>query len=195
MNRREKILAVATGVVVTLLLAYQFGLGPYLESREGAGLSLGGDVAEARETLVDYTRTLQNWEKIERDYQQIAMASHQGEQNLSAAEQFNRDLFTLLTSRLNVVNPNISAAGFEPIPNVDDYYFVVIAVSNLSGSPDQMINLLREMENLGLIIKGYTLDRANARGGEDLVTLNFEVARLVKHDEQSRRLLRFSRRP
>lgn len=189
MQRREKLMVIITAVVVGTLLFYQFVLADWLESGESSGST--SELAQAREDLLEYKSILEDQGKIESKYNRLAMAS-EAAKGTSPEDIFNKDLYNLLTDKFHVATPRMEPARQEVIPNVDDYYFITIKVNEISGPPRQMLELLRNLEAMGLIITSFRLERMSERES-NLVRMDFEVARLVKHDEKSRKRMSYRR--
>jgi hypothetical protein len=64
-------------------------------------------------------------------------------------------------------------------------------VPDLRGTPQEMIRILRELVRRGLIIKNFSLILTGGERGPLTAELNFTVARLVKHDEDSRKRYKY----
>ncbi len=184
MNPRERMLLIITVVVVGGLMAFHFLSGTIEEQLASTGGS--GELTEARDELQSYIDTLRDSARIKHQYEQLPMAA-EGTGDATAEEIFNLDLVNLLNNKFNIPSPRLTAPKADLVPNVEDYYFISITVSALSGTPEQMIDLLREIERMGLIITSFKLDRGAQLRHADEVSLEFDVARLVRHDEQSRR--------
>jgi hypothetical protein len=176
-----------TILVVGCLLLYQFVLADWIESSGSAGGS--GELSGAVQELRDCSNMLkQRWE-IEGKYSQLALAS-EAAKGSSPEDIFNKDLYSKLTEQFKIMMPRMAPARFEVIPKVPDYYFIKIKVDGLSGPPRQMLTLLQELQKMGLIITNFKIERQSDRDAAQ-VSLDFEVARLVKHTEKSRQSMAF----
>lgn len=190
MQRREKMMVIVTAVIVGALLLYQFVLADWLES--GGSLAATGELAQVRQDMLDYKKILEDRAAINSEYASLAMAS-EAAKGTTPEDIFNKDLYNLLTEKFHLATPRMEPARQEVIPNVDDYYFITIRVNELSGPPRQMLELLRNLEAMGLIITSFKIERVGERDA-GLVRMDFEVARLVKHTEQSRKRMSHLRR-
>lgn len=186
MNQREKIILIVTLTVVCGALAFNF-LGDSLPGF-GAGDEGGiGDVANERRRFKNNLETLRRSDDINDQYKAIEVGLKEGEPGTWPERAFSNELFDLLTERLKVQNPRIEPASFSAIPNIDDYCYVDIPLQ-IQGDFNEIMRLLRDMEQLGLLIKSFRINQRN-RNQNDIVDLNLTVARLVKTDKRLKRLI------
>jgi hypothetical protein len=188
MKKSERNLTIITVTIVVLALLYNFVLADLFTGGDGgAETSATVDLADEQTRFERYASTLRDGPAIRQRYQAIAsLESGEGDAR-TPAESFGNELYTLLTRRLNIASPRIEPPNYSVIEDVDDYYFVEIEVG-VGGTYDQLVQLLLDMEQLGLLIKTFRFEMAG-RGANGEVSLNVTVARLVKHDDYSRRRL------
>lgn len=189
-RQREKTLMIVTAVIVVLGLGFSF-MPEDLEfslPMFGARIETAGSLGEARKTFRTYRGWIQRGERIEADFRRIRFASPPESPGRRPQDEFARELYDLLTRTLNVPTPDIGTAAFTRIPDVDEYYFVELEVS-VEGSYDQLTDLLTQIDRRGLLIREFIMQQSR-RGTDDRLSLDFVVARLVKHDEDSRRYLK-----
>lgn len=186
MNQRERVILIITVVVAGLTVGLQF-LGDSAPSGESA-VAASGDLELEQRRFRDNIELLNQGDKIRSQYKAIEVGLKEGAGNQRPETAFSNELFNLLTERLGAQNPRIETASFTAIPKVDDYCYVDIPLQ-IQGSYDQVMQLLREMDQLGLLIKTLKLGQRN-RNQNDIVDLNLTVARLVKTDDRIQRILR-----
>ncbi|HOE97416.1 MAG TPA: hypothetical protein PLS90_01025 [Candidatus Sumerlaeota bacterium] len=189
MNRRERILLIVTVLIVAPLLIYHFFLADWLEGMAGQA---GGDLSVERARFASNIATLADRRQIETAYSRIDFSQSQPLPGQNATEHFLNELYGLLTEEFQIMNPRIEKARPQAIPDVPEYYFVELEVT-VEGSPEEMLRLLVNMENRGVLIKSLTIDTRSGGGfgrDDELVNLTVEVARLVKHTEESMKMMR-----
>jgi len=187
MKPREKILLAAT-VLVCLVVLYAFFPADLFEGATAAS----GDSASlsaAQKTFQDNFTALQDPDQIRAKYQAIAFNLPEQEAGKDPGGTFQNQLFKLLVDRLGVKNPRVSSPTLSRIPSVDDYYFVDIEVQT-SGTHAELMKLMQDMESLGLLIKSFKFQQGSGYGIQrDQINLTVKVARLVKHDAASHKLM------
>jgi hypothetical protein len=184
-NKRERMLLILTLAVVVPLLAYHFFMADAIEGALAGGT---GELGEARGQFRQYAKTLEDSRNIREQYQAISFTSPEREGNLSPAQTFQNQISTMLTQQFNIMTPQIESPTFSAIKDVDDYYFVDIAMQ-VSGPDKQIVSLIQDMNRMGLLIKRFDLKRLSLKFSDSL-QLDIEVSRLVKHDAASRKLLK-----
>lgn len=183
MKNREKIFLIVTILVVGAALFYEFALSGRIDSDdspEGAG-----ELSAAVKELNGNYRVVKDKNTIDRKFQELLLASEMSKGD-SPEDIFTKDLYNMLTGqKFGVISPQMDPARFDKIPKVPDYYLIKINVEKLAGPPRQMLSLLQDLEDMGLIITRFKIDRQGDRDAAQ-VSLDFEVARLVKHTRESR---------
>lgn len=184
MKQREKIVLILTIVVVVGAILYQFVLsGSGEEETESAEATT--ELSAAVQELHDNYEIVKDKKNIDRKFQELVLMQEKSGGD-SPEDIFSRDLYNMLTGdKFGVISPQMDPARLDVIPKVPDYYMIKINVEKLSGSPRQMLSLLQELENMGLIITHFDIKRQDDRDASQ-VSLEFEVARLVKHTKESR---------
>src|SRR6185295_8608133 len=99
------------------------------------------------------------------------------------AAPFSDELFALLRDR-GFSTPSMDPPKYAEIENVDAYCTVDIT-ARLNGAPFRLTSLLGEMEQRGMLIKAFDLNRANSRDPNE-IALTVTVARVIKQDDTSR---------
>ena len=188
MNKRERILLITTVIIVGVGGILYFLPEDLLKSLRGG--NGGGDLNTVRQTFTNYGTILKRAPKIRDEYQEIAFGqSSNPEAGQTPSEEFSNELYNLLTERFGIAGPDIDKARLSSIEDVPEYYFVEIPL-HVKGELPDMIRLLINMEGIGVLIKSFDLAQAPSRQEEIQVNLDVEVARLIKHDEQSRELFK-----
>ncbi len=185
MNKRERTLLIVTVVVLVIGGVLYFMPENLLQTLRGGG----GDLASAQKTFQNHLKTLKQGREIRAKYKRIEVGQSKPKPGQTPSEQFSNELYQLLTERFRIAGPNIEKARRETIEDVDDYYFVEIPIQ-VNGTRRDMVQLLINLEDIGVLIKTYELGKVSGRRGGNQVSLDVEVARLVKHDEESRELFR-----
>lgn len=183
MNQRERIILIITVVVVALTLGFNF-MGDSLPSFGGGA---GGDLEREQRRFRDNVKLLQQGDEIRSNYKAIEVGLKEGSANQRPERAFTDELYKLLTERLGAPNPRIETASFTAIPNVDDYCYVDVPLQ-IQGTYEQIMQLLREMDQIGLLIKQLKIGQRN-RNQNEVVDLNLTVARLVKTDRRIQSIL------
>ena len=180
MNKREKILAIVTGVVVVL------GAAVFFMPQGGLSLSSvsGDDLEQERRTFKKYARTLDDQKTIRNRYQQIGQGVLDTRQGQTPSQIFTNDLVDLISVELGIAAPDVEPAEFTPIKDVDEYEFVEIQ-AEVTDTLKALVKLLRVMDERGLLITEFKLTMLGSRRHADLVQMRFTVARLVKRQKQS----------
>ena len=184
MNKRERNLVIITLLVVGILLSYQFYFADKLETGDTAAAV--GNLDEARSTFTDFAGTFAKGRQIRREYARIDIGIPERTGTKQPTATFSDELYKMLTTQFSVDAPRMGTPKRVAIKDVDDYYFIEIDVT-ITDTLDNLIKLLRELDGGGLLIKSFTLDKRSR--GQDLAQLDMTVARLVKHDEESRKIL------
>jgi hypothetical protein len=192
MNQREKTILIATIVVMVGSLAFTFLPSGSNETDTPTVTQSAGDVAAARRTFMKNIATLQDGAKINDKYKSIDAAVAEQVKFGRPEQVLANNLYDLLTQRLQVPNPRIGTGQLVEIPSVNDYCFIDISV-DISGNYRDIINLLSEMDRIGLLIKTFKIVQRN-RNQADTVDLNLTVSRLVKVDEKIRKRLEAANR-
>lgn len=183
MKTREKIFLVITIVVVGAALLFEFVLPGGDESADSSGG--GNELSTAVKELQGNYQVVKDRKSIDRKFQELLLASEKSKGD-SPEDIFTKDLYNMLTGeKFGVISPQMDPARFDVIPKVPDYYLIKINVEKLAGPPRQMLSLLQELEDMGLIITRFKIDRQGDRDASQ-VSLDFEVARLVKHTKESK---------
>lgn len=185
MNRREQILTILTVVVVGGALLFQFVLAPMLEGGGAMTTVQAGDLDRIRNTFRNHVEKLEKSGGIRQEFEQFGFSAAAADAGPNAGDIFRDELFELLTSRLGVSTPQISPADEFEIPNVEEYNFVEVEVQ-VSDTYPEIINLLRNMESRGLLIRRVKIEQRNRRDPET-IELEVDVARLVKNSRQESR--------
>lgn len=189
MKKRERNMIIITLAVVALALAFNFLLADKLETSEESISS--GNLDSTRETYHQYKQTLKDSATIKTQYQAIAFGQPEHVSGQDPGETFQNQLSRLLTEQLKVPNPQVGTPKYTEIKNVEDYYFINIDV-RISGSHAELMQLLVNMQRLGLLIQNFSLKQQNRMQWE-VIDLEITVARLVKHDADSKKRLSWKR--
>jgi hypothetical protein len=189
MKKRERNMIIITLAVVALVLALNFLLGDKLETSEESVSS--GNLDSARETYNQYKQALKDSAKTKAAYQAIAFSQPERIPGQDPGETFQNQLSRLLIEQLRVPNPQVGTPKATEIKNVEDYYFINIDV-HISGTHPELMQLLVNMQRLGLLIQSFTLKQQNKMQWE-AIDMDITVARLVKHDADSKKRLSWKR--
>lgn len=198
MKKSERNLMLVTGACMLLALAVSFMPSSDETSAEDGGLfnfggASSGELEDAKAQYQKYVQALTDKDELTARYQTIAQAQGEaeggtGSQVKDPGAVFQNQLDQLLRDRLQVASPQIGRPDPSPIPNVDDYYYINIKVTT-QGSYADMINLMKNMQQMGLLIQEFQMRPQRGSEGPEAIELNVTVARLVKHDENSKKLL------
>jgi hypothetical protein len=184
MKSSEKTLVIATVAVVALGLYIKLSSG-------GSGLfsaSSGseGNLAAEQERFRQYAGFVRDGDQIREAYNRVTLRNiPERRGNKRPGDTFVDELARILTDEFHQVSPRVDPYVPSKIPKVEDYYFVDVDVA-MDGQVGEMIRLLLQMEQRGLLIKEFTLDRRT----DFRASLKVKVARLVQHDAFSRRMMR-----
>ncbi len=185
MKQREKIFLGLTILVVATALLFEFVLPSGEGGDDAAG---GGELSAAVKELQANYEIVQDKKTIDRKFQELPLINERAKGD-SPEDIFTKDLYNMLTGqKFGVISPQMDPARFDVIPKVPDYYLIKINVEKLAGPPRQMLSLLQDLEDMGLIITRFKIDRQGDRDASQ-VSLDFEVARLVKHTKESKEQL------
>lgn len=200
-SKREKILLIATlvGAVVAVYFLF-FSDSPDSGKSSGGGPVESGvsvsssDVANAREEFSKNIETLKKGQTTRQEYRAIAFSLPEKTSDKDAELTFQDQLSRLLSERLGRP-PRVGIPKSSEIKNVSDYYFIDCEIET-SGSYAEMVKLLQDMEQLGLLIKKFNLEQEGSggqqmAGGSASIKLTATVSRLVKMDDKMRK--RFKR--
>jgi acetolactate synthase regulatory subunit len=185
MKKSEIILLVATVIVM--------GGGLYLtltpeETAESAVTAVSaGDLQAAREKFHKNLKLMKDGAGINEEFKRFAVSMEDtktaGDPGMAATTQ----LFNVLHDQLGIQQPVISISREELIQNVEEYYFINIKIQ-VGGTEAEMKKLLRNMEQLGFLIKSFKMS-LRSHGQDDQVDMDVTVSRLIKHDDYSRKKL------
>ena len=182
MNQREKII-LATTIVVAVI-----GLGFMLENK----LFQGPDsvqVAGARETFEQYLKQVKIGPSIREAYQRVNTQMPERLPNSTPEATFSNEVAKRLQDK-GWERPTVKPARPSEIKNVDDYYYIDLDLS-LTGTLEKVIDVLKDFQQTGLLIKAFQIEKRNMDGEE--VGLTVTVSRLAKMDEERLRKLRKKR--
>ncbi len=185
MSRRERIILGIT-IAVAVVGALFFVHDKFAKSDEGSE----GGVANAQRTFEDSFRKLQDGPAIRQAYEVVNTQLPERLPNRTPEATFSDEVTRLLKER-GWPTPTVKPARPSPIPDVDDYYYIDLEVS-VAGRLAEIINLMIEFKNTGLLIKAFDVDKRSM--DRDEVMLNVTVARLAKMDEEKRKKLSSQRR-
>jgi hypothetical protein len=187
MKKSEKLLISATVAIVAL------GLYVKLSSGDSGAFSASsggeGGLATQQERFRQYAGFIRDGKKIREAYERVTLRNiPERRGNRRPGDIFTDELARILTDEFHQVSPRIDPFQLSKIPKVEDYYFVDADVA-MDGPVGEMIRLLLQMEQRGLLIKEFTLDRRTDRRA----SLKVKVSRLVQHDAISRKQMRMLR--
>jgi hypothetical protein len=173
-------------LIVTLVVAAISGailLRP--EATSDAAAAAAGDLETVRRRFHDYATTLEDEARIRSEFNRIG-GQWSGDSSRGPRELFTVELSTLLQQR-GFQMPPIQPPRFSKIENVEDYCTVDVELNIVHAQP-WLIQLLREMERRGMLIKEFNLSRVNARDPSQ-IALRVKVARVIKQTPETRRIL------
>lgn len=178
MNQREKRL-----LLITLVILVIGGVFWYTgqEDLETTDVGEAANFDDAQMEFEKIMNVLDREEEINRGFEEIDDGLRDTIGDSSHRAIFQNELYGLLTTQLKVPTPKMTKARGLAIDNVSDYYFVELEFS-ASGSRQEMTKLITELESRGLIVNSCEMTRRKS----DEVDLTVVVARLFKHNDQSR---------
>ena len=185
MKKSERLLLIAT-VLVCALAAWLLYSPSEPASTEVVGT---GSLAAGRKTFRDNAAMLREGAAIRLEFDKIGGRT-KGAPGQGPREIFSDEFYSLLRQR-GFQTPNVETPQYKTIQGIDDYCTVDIKAT-VASALVRLIDLLQEMQNRGMLIKSFVLDRRNARNPQE-ITLTVTVARVIKQDDESRNRLKGNR--
>lgn len=186
MNSRERFLLI--GVISAVVIAGAVFLLP--EDFSITSPFSGGDLDSARRTFRDDFDWIKKGPAIRRDYQRVEAQFPERVGTRTPESTFSDELAKMLTEK-GVLNPAIKAPEQAFIEGVEDYYYIDLEV-RLFGELPQMIDILTQFHQKGLLIKSLELRKSNPDVPK--VQLDVRVSRLAKLDETQKKKQKKTRR-
>jgi hypothetical protein len=186
MKKSERYLLIATVLVCAIAAWLLYGGGGESETTAVVG---SGNLAAVRKTFKDNAEMLREGAKIRRDFDKIGGRS-KGAPGQGQREMFSDEFYSLLRQK-GFPTPNVESPQYKKIQDIDDYCTIDIK-ANVSSFLARLVDLLQEMQNRGMLIKSFVLDRRSSRNPNE-VTLTVTVARVIKQDDESRARLKGGR--
>ncbi len=167
LNKRERVLMIATGVAAAGALRYVFGVGDVLDQFSQQSTQLEA----AEKQYVDALETLKNAPAIMERYRALEGLMPPAPAGKRLDLMFTEDLVTLARG----MNVRPEPAEYEEIPGSEQFEYVTSRLRT-EGNLDSIVTLLKAMDSRGLLFREVEL-----LGSRDQETIraNIRVARIA----------------
>lgn len=178
-NKREKRLLIATGIVVGLWLVYSLGAKDVVDEFAAVKSSLNssrGEYERKCETILASQDMIDEYTKIGDIFIRKRGA-------YDRPEAIFGDDVDKICRQMGFFTPNIEPARREPIEGVNDYEFLTMNVT-LKGQHEPISKVMKAFQQRNFIIRNLTVRNQTY---SDQINVTIEVAGLVQTKEAERR--------